>query len=97
MRRIVITLLCGLAISAAFLGLVYVWAMVGYPRALALLLELTMPSFNLAAQVLGPTAPDDLDGGAKMIYVLLLTAWLQIAVIAAVAVAGLTALIARHR
>lgn len=95
MRRFVITIACGLAISASFLALVYVWALVGYPHALALLLNLTMPSFNLAAQVLGPTAPDDLEGGAKMMYVLILSAWLQIGALAALLVAGIAALARR--
>lgn len=95
MRRIVITILGGLVISAAFLILVTVWALVGYQHALALLLDLTMPSFNLAALVLGPTAPDDLDGGAKMMYVLILSAWLQIGALAALLVAGISAIARR--
>lgn len=97
MRSIIKPILLGLVISAAFLGTVYVWALVGYPLALDLLLKLIMPSFNLAALVLGPTAPDDLDGGTKMLYVFFLSAWLQIGVVCALALAGLRAVLTRQK
>lgn len=89
MRSIAISTIAGILISTALMAIIYGWALIGHGQALNALLQLTMPSFNLAAQVLGPTAPDDLDGGVKMLYVLFLSAWLQIAVIAAVVVAGI--------
>lgn len=95
MRSIVITIVCGLAISAAFLGLVYVWALVGYPPALQLLLKLTMPPFNIAAMLAESVPPDDLERGGQMIDFMLLVAWLQIGALAALLVAGIAALARR--
>lgn len=95
MRRIVITILGGLAISAAFLALVYVWALVGYPPALQLLLKMTMPPFNIAAMLADPVHPDDLERGGQMVDFMIFVAWLQIGALAALLVAGISAIARR--
>lgn len=74
---------------------IYVSAVMGSGPAVNLLLKMTMPPFNLAATLVEPVAPDDLERGGQWIDLLLLVAWLQISVIAAVVVAVARAALTR--
>lgn len=95
MHSILKPVLFGLLIGAAIMVAIYVSAVMGSGPAVNLLLKMTLPPFNLAASVLEPVAPDDLERGGQWIDLLLLVAWLQISVIAAVVVAVARAALTR--
>lgn len=94
MRSILKPILFGLLIGAAIMVAIYVSAVMGSGPAVNLLLQMTMPPFNLAATLVEPVAPDDLERGGQMLDTLLLSAWAQISLISALVVAGLRAALA---
>ena len=87
MHRVVKSILLGLLISTALMAAIYVSAVMGSGTAVNLLLKMTMPPFNLAATLVEPVVPDDLERGGQMLDSLLMVAWLQISLLSAVAVA----------
>lgn len=95
MHRLVKPILLGLLISTLVMATIYGSAVLGSTPSVNLLLKMTLPPFNLAASVLEPVAPDDLERGGQWIDLLLLVAWLQISVIAAVVVAVARAALTR--
>lgn len=64
-------------ISACFVGFVYVAAILGGDAATKILLVLTLPPFNFMSALL----PDDLRAVPAGFELVLLSAWLQIAVL----------------
>lgn len=94
MRSILKPILLGLLIGTVLMAAIYVSAVMGSTPAMNLLLEMTMPPFNVAAMLVEPVAPDDLERGGQRIDLLLLMAWAQIGLISALVVAGLRAALA---
>lgn len=95
MRRIMKFFVLGLLISTALMAMIYGWAMIGYSPAMNLLLDMTLPPFNVAAAFMEPVPTDDLERGGQRIDLLLTLAWLQIGLIAAVVAAGARAVLAQ--
>lgn len=87
MRGIFKSILLGLLIGTALMIAIYGLAVIGSKPAVNLLLKMTLPPFNVVAMLMEPVAPDDLERGGRMLDVLLLGAWLQISVLAAMVVA----------
>lgn len=96
MRSIIKTILFGLLIGTAIMAIVYSWAMIGYSPAMNLLLDMTLPPFNIAAAFMEPVPADDLERGGQRIDLLLMLAWVQIGAISAVAVAAARAALVRR-
>jgi len=96
MRSIVKSILLGLLIGTALMISIYGLAVMGSTPAVNLLLKMTLPPFNVVAMLMDPVAPDDLERGGRVLDVLLSVAWLQISVIAAVAVGGARAALVRR-
>lgn len=97
MHRLVKPILFGLFISTGLMATIYVSAVMGSGPAVNLLLKMTMPPFNLAAMLVEPVAPDDLERGGQMLDSLLMVAWLQISLLSAVAVAAIRAISLKYR
>jgi len=96
MRGIFKSILLGLLIGTALMIAIYGLAVIGSKPAVNLLLEMTLPPFNVVAMLMEPVAPDDLERGGRMLDVLLLGAWLQISVLAAMVVAGTRAVLVQR-
>lgn len=96
MRGIFKSILLGLLIGTALMIAIYGLAVIGSTPAVNLLLEMTLPPFNVVAMLMEPVAPDDLERGGRMLDVLLLGAWLQISVLAAMVVAGTRAVLVQR-
>lgn len=97
MRSIIKPILFGMLIGMAIMAAIYVSAVIGSGPAVNLLLQMTMPPFNLAAMLVDPVAPDDLERGGQMLDSLLMVAWLQISLLSAVAVAAIRAISLKYR
>ncbi|GAB2531191.1 hypothetical protein [Simplicispira piscis] len=95
MHRILKPILLGLLISTSLMATIYVSAVMGSTPAVNLLLEMTLPPFNIAAAFLEPVAPDDLERGGQMIDFMLLVAWVQLIMVAAVVMAGIRVVLGR--
>ena len=95
MRSLTIAIVSGMLISTLVMVSLLGSGFLGYSPAMNMLLELTMPSFNIAASLAKLAAINDLDGGAKMIILLLIVAWVQIGLIAAVAAASMRTMASR--
>ena len=76
---------------------IYVSAVMGSGPAVNLLLKMTMPPFNLAAMLVEPVVPDDLERGGRVLDFLLMVAWLQISALAALLAAGIRAVVLKSR
>lgn len=96
MRGIFKSILLGLLIGTALMIAIYGLAVIGSTPAVNLLLEMTLPPFNVVAMLMEPVAPDDLEGGGRMLDVLLLGAWLQTSVLASMVVAGTRAVLVQR-
>lgn len=97
MHRLVKPILLGLLIGTVLMAAIYVSAAIGSGPAVNVLLKMTMPPFNLAAMLVEPVAPDDLERGGQMLDSLLMVAWLQISLLSAVAVAAIRAISLKYR
>lgn len=97
MRRIFKPILLGLLIGTLVMAGIYGSAVMGSAPAVNLLLELTLPPFNVAAMLVEPVAPDDLERGGQRIDLLLLVAWLQISLISTTAVAAARSALSRSK
>lgn len=97
MHRLVKPILLGLLISTLVVATIYGSAVLGSTPSVNLLLKMTLPPFNLAASVLQPVAPDDLERGGQMLDTLLMVAWLQISALAALLAAGSRTVILKSR
>lgn len=97
MYRLVKPILLGLFVGTAIMAAIYVSAVMGSAPAVNLLMQMTMPPFNLAATLVEPVAPDDLERGGQMLDVLLMVALLQISLLSAVAVAAIRAISLKYR
>lgn len=95
--RILKPILLGLFISTALMAAIYVSAAMGSTAAVNLLLKMTLPPFNVAAMLVEPVVPDDLERGGEMLNLMLLAAWLQIGLALAVAIAAARAVLARPK
>ena len=82
-------------ISTGLMVAIYASAATGSTWAMTTLLKMTLPPFNVAARLMEPVSPDDLERGGQMLDFLLLVAWAQIGMISALVVAGLRAALAR--
>jgi hypothetical protein len=96
-RRIIKPILLGLLIGTLVMAGIYGSAVLGSTPSVNLLLKMTLPPFNLAATLVEPVAPDDLERGGQMLDTLLMVAWLQISLLSAVAVAAIRAIFLKHR
>lgn len=94
MRSILKPILFGLLISTGLMAAIYASAVMGSGPAVNLLLKMTLPPFNIAAMLVDPVAPEDIERGGQMLDTLLLSAWAQISLISALVVAGLRAALA---
>lgn len=97
MRSIIKPILIGLVLGTVLMAAIYVAAVMGSGPAVNLLMQMTMPPFNLAAMLVEPVAPDDLERGGQMLDSLLMVAWLQISALAALLAAGSRAVILKSR
>jgi len=97
MLRLIKPILLGLLIGTALMIATYVSAAMGSAPAINLLMKMTLPSFNVAAILSEPVAPDDLERGGQQLDILLLVAWLQISLISAAIVAAARAVLARPK
>ena len=97
MPRIIKPILLGLLIGTALMIATYGSAAMGSAPAINLLMKMTLPSFNVAAILSVPVAPDDLERGGQQLDILLLVAWLQISLISAAIVAAARAVLARPK
>lgn len=97
MHRLVKPILFGLLIGTALIAAIFVSAVMGSNQAVNLLMQMTMPPFNLAAMLVEPVAPDDLERGGQMLDFLLTVALLQISLLSAVAVAAIRAISLKYR
>lgn len=97
MRSILKPILFGLLVSTGLMAAIYASAVMGSGPAVNLLMQMTMPPFNLAAMLFEPVAPDDLERGGQMLDSLLMVAWLQISLLSAVAVAAIRAISLKYR
>ncbi len=97
MLRLIKPILLGLLIGTALMIATYVSAAMGSAPAINLLMKMTLPSFNVAAILSVPVAPDDLERGGQQLDILLLVAWLQISLISAAIVAAARAVLARPK
>lgn len=97
MRGILKPILFGLLISTGLMAAIYASAVMGSGPAVNLLLQMTMPPFNLAAMLVDPVAPDDLERGGQMLDSLFMVAWLQISLLSAVAFAAIRAISLKYR
>jgi hypothetical protein len=95
MHRILKPILLGLLISTSLMATIYVSAVMGSTTAVNLLLKMTLPPFNIAAMLVKPVAPDDLERGGQMLDSLLLVAWVQLIIVAAVVIAGIRVVLGR--
>ena len=97
MHRLIKPILLGLLISTLVMAGIYGSAVMGSAPAVNLLLELTLPPFNVAAMLVEPVSPDDLERGGQRIDLLLLVAWLQISLVSATAVAAARSALSRSK
>lgn len=97
MRGTITPVLLGLVVGTAIMAAIYGSAVMGSGPAVNMLLKMTMPPFNLAAMLVDPVAPDDLERGGQMLDSLLMVAWLQISLLSAVAVAAIRAISLKYR
>lgn len=74
MLRLIKPILLGLLIGTALMIATYVSAAMGSAPAINLLMKMTLPSFNVAAILSVPVAPDDLERGGQQLDILLLVA-----------------------
>lgn len=97
MRSILKPILLGLVVGTAIMAAIYVSAVMGSGSAVNVLLKMTMPPFNVAAMLVEPVAPDELERGGQMLDTLLMVAWLQISALAALLAAGIRAVVLKSR
>lgn len=97
MLRLIKPIVLGLLIGIALMIATYGSAAMGSTLAMNLMLKMTLPSFNVAAMLAEPAAPDDLERGGQMLDFLLMVAWLQISLISAVIVAAVRAVLTRPK
>lgn len=95
MRSTIKPILLGLLIGTGLMAAIYVSAVMGSTTAVNLLLKMTLPPFNIAAMLVKPVAPDDLERGGQMLDSLLLVAWVQLIIVAAVVIAGIRVVLGR--
>ena len=95
MPRLIKPIVLGLLIGTGLMIATYISAALGSTPAINLLLKMTLPSFNVAAMLAEPAAPDDLERGGRMLDFLLIVAGLQISLISAVIVPAARAVLTR--